>query len=182
MFEYHISNEVSLRPFQKKYQQDLYELVQRNKDFLGRWLFWANEADHIDKLDKFCDYANKLFTEGRGYSALIYYKGSVAGVIVHQEYNKHSKQLSLGYWLGEEFTGKGVMTKACRAMIDYAFKELTCHRVEIRCAEENYASRAIPERLGFVQEGILRHTEELGGQYVNHVVYGILEDEWNMDA
>ncbi|MNV95651.1 putative ribosomal N-acetyltransferase YdaF [compost metagenome] len=72
------------------------------------------------------------------------------------------------------------MTSACRVFIDYAMLEMELNRVEIRCATENLSSRAIPERLGFVLEGIVREAEKLPSGYVHHAVYGMLRREWNM--
>ena len=71
------------------------------------------------------------------------------------------------------------MTKACREFVDYAFNTLELNRVEIRCAEDNLKSRAIPERLGFTKEGIIRDGELLNHGYVDSVVYGILKREWS---
>ena len=65
-----------------------------------------------------------------------------------------------------------------KAFVDYAFRELKLNRVEVRCAEENSKSRAIPERLGFVKEGIIREAEWIYDHYVDDVVYGILSREW----
>lgn len=51
------------------------------------------------------------------------------------------------------------MTSACRVFIDHALLEMELNRVEIRCATGNISSRAIPERLGFVLEGVIREAE-----------------------
>ena len=92
--------------------------------------------------------------------------------------NWANRSTSIGYWLGERYRGSGVMTKSCKAFVEYAFRELNINRVEIRCAEKNLRSRAIPERLGFVNEGMIREAEWLYDHYVDHVVYGILAREW----
>ncbi len=70
------------------------------------------------------------------------------------------------------------MTAACRKLIDYAFDELKMNRVEIRCAAANARSRAVPERLGFQQDGILRQSEWLHDAFVDLVVYSTLTGEW----
>ena len=56
------------------------------------------------------------------------------------------------------------------------------HRVEIRAAEDNLRSRAIPERLGFEQEGVLREAERVGERYHDLVVYGLMASEWQAAA
>ena len=52
------------------------------------------------------------------------------------------------------------------------------NRVEIRAAPENRRSRAIPERLGFQREGVLRETERVGDRYLDEVVYGMIASDW----
>lgn len=85
----------------------------------------------------------------------------------------------IGYWLGEKYQGKGIMTKACKALIQYCFEELNLERIEIRVATENIKSQAIPERLGFQKEGCLRNAEVLYDQYIDLYVYGLLKKEFN---
>ena len=70
------------------------------------------------------------------------------------------------------------VTKACRTLITYAFTELGLNKVEICCATENIRSCAIPKRLGFKQEGILRDAEWLYNHFVDHAVFGMLAREW----
>jgi ribosomal-protein-serine acetyltransferase len=70
------------------------------------------------------------------------------------------------------------MTRSCRAIITYLFNELKLNRVEIRAAEFNMKSRSVPERLGFVQEGIVRQEEWINDHYVDHVIYGMLAKDW----
>ncbi len=71
------------------------------------------------------------------------------------------------------------MTRACRALVGHAFTELNLNRVEIRCASDNARSCAIPERLSFRREGLLREAEWLYDRFVDHVVYGLIRSEWN---
>jgi ribosomal-protein-serine acetyltransferase len=62
----------------------------------------------------------------------------------------------IGYWLAEDYQGRGIMTDCVRMLVDFCFNELDLNRVYITCGFGNKKSRAIPELLGFVQEGILQ--------------------------
>ena len=84
----------------------------------------------------------------------------------------------MGTGSAPSFQGKGIVTRAARAVVDYSFNELGLNRVEIHCAEGNRKSRAIAERLGFRQEGVLRGSGLLYDRYVDMVIYGMLKEEW----
>jgi ribosomal-protein-serine acetyltransferase len=63
-------------------------------------------------------------------------------------------------------------------LVEHAFGELDLNRVVISCATENKKSCAIPERLGFRQEGIQRQAEWLYDRFVDHAVYATLASAW----
>ena len=93
-----------------------------------------------------------------------------------------ARRTEIGYWLAEPQQGRGIMTRACRRFIDYLFDDVKLNRVEIRCATENDRSRAIPKRLGFKEEGVLRQVQMIHDRLVDHAVYGMLADEWRGGA
>jgi ribosomal-protein-serine acetyltransferase len=66
-------------------------------------------------------------------------------------------RFEIGYWIDTRYSGKGYMTEAVKGIMDFAFTELKARRIEIRMDTENHKSRAIPERLGFTLEGILKN-------------------------
>jgi ribosomal-protein-serine acetyltransferase len=70
------------------------------------------------------------------------------------------------------------MTGAVTALVDHAISDWDLNRVEIRASVENAASRAIPERLGFREEGTLRQAELVDGRYHDTVVYSMLAADW----
>ena len=112
------------------------------------------------------------------FQAGIWHEGRLAGVVGHLGIDRENLSTELGYWLGEEFEGRGLATAACRALVDHAFGELGLNRVSIACATENKKSCAIPERLGFRREDIRRQAEWLYDRFVDHAVYAALASEW----
>jgi ribosomal-protein-serine acetyltransferase len=70
------------------------------------------------------------------------------------------------------------MSKACNAFVVHAFNDLNLRKIEIGVATNNIKSRAIPERLGFTQEGTIRNYELLHTQFLDRVIYGLIKDEW----
>jgi ribosomal-protein-serine acetyltransferase len=70
------------------------------------------------------------------------------------------------------------MMRAVRALVDHAFGTWRLHRVEIRVAVDNARSRAIPERLGFKEAGLLSNAERIGERLIDQVVYAVLAVEW----
>ena len=70
------------------------------------------------------------------------------------------------------------MTAAVRALTDHALRAWELNRVEIGVASENRHSRAIPERLGFREEGTVRQAQRVGDRYLDLVVYGMLAEDW----
>lgn len=178
MFICRLDAEAELRLLEDRHAAELFLLTDQNRGHLRRWLPWVDATTSIEITRKFIKNALKQFSTNRGFQTGIWYQGRLVGVIGYHRIDWFNRKTSIGYWLGASFQGKGLMTKACRALVDYAFGELKLNRVEIRCAAQNKRSRAIPERLGFVQEGISRQAEWLYDHYVDHVIYGMLASEW----
>ena len=88
----------------------------------------------------------------------------------------------IGYWIGGDFEGRGIITRACRRFFGFAFDELGLHRVELCAADSNTKSRSVAERLGMRQEGVLRGGVRTPEGFLDLVIYGILEDEWRAQA
>ena len=113
-----------------------------------------------------------------GFQCGIWFHGILAGVIGFHGLDWMNRNVEIGYWLGEEFQGHGIITKACHALVDYAFDEYKLNRVQIRCATGNKKSNAIVERLDFINEGTTRQAEFLYDHYVDLFVYGMTSDVW----
>jgi ribosomal-protein-serine acetyltransferase len=178
MLAYPINDELSLKLLELRHAEALFRLTDRNRNALREWLPWVDSNVSVEQTKSFIQSTLEAFARNEGIQLGLYVNGQIAGCIGLHQLDWANRKTSIGYWLGSEFQGGGRMTSACRAVVDYVFRELNLNRVEILAAERNVKSRAIPERLGFVQEGRIRQAERLNGRYVDHIVYGMLREEW----
>ena len=153
----------------------LWEAVEEERERIGAWMPWVESATTMD--------------HERGWLETVVGEDSGLGggsLWVGEEFAGGAGLFSdafgisgdIGYWIRSPYEGRGHVTRACRALIDIAFGELGLHRVVIRAGVENGRSRAIPERLGFTREGVLREEGRGNRGFYDLVAYGLLEHEW----
>ncbi len=88
-----------------------------------------------------------------------------------------AQSATLGYWMGMPYAGKGLMSRAVRAMTGYAFTSLHLHRIEAACLPHNEASIRLLERIGFKREGLARAYLRINGLWQDHLLYAFLETD-----
>jgi ribosomal-protein-serine acetyltransferase len=170
MFRHVIDSDTQLRLLEKRHAEELFALTDSCRPYLRKWLPFVDDTKTMDDTRKFIESGLRQLAENNGFHVGIWHRGKIAGCLGYHAINWPNRKTSIGYWLGEEYQGRGIMTAACKALVDHALKELKLNRVEIGCAVENRASRAIPKRLGFKEEGTLRDSEWLYDHFVDHVV------------
>ena len=177
-FHHIIDEDLELCLLDEDDAQALFDLTDQNREYLRQWLIWVDNIETISDAQRYIRSSLGQLVENNGFQTGIWYRGTLAGIIGYQGVDWVNRSTTLGYWVGASCQGKGLVTKACSALVDRAFREWRLNRVEIRCATGNDRSRAIPERLSFKEEGILREAEWLYDHFADLVVYSILADEW----
>jgi ribosomal-protein-serine acetyltransferase len=157
---------------------DLTALIDRNRAYLKEWLPWLDKNIDIRDTARFIGRSMAQASDNNGLTFGIVFNGALAGVVGQVYLDLRQSETELGYWLDARYQGQGIMTRAAARLIDHAFEEQKCVRVFMHCAVGNVKSRAIPERLGFVQEGVLRDAEWLYDHYVDLVVYSMEKTAW----
>lgn len=178
MFTLQIDDQISLRMLTARDAEPLFHIIDDSRDHLKQWLPWLDETKSADDSLEFIKGTFYTYNNQKGITAGIFYKEQLVGVISYNALKRQANIGEIGYWLAKNKQGKGIMTKAVAALIKYGFDELQLNKIEIKVAEHNVPSRAIPERLGFKQEGHLRDAEWLYDHYVDHIVYGLLKSEF----
>jgi ribosomal-protein-serine acetyltransferase len=178
MIKIQVEDGLFLKSLELRDSEELLPLIESNRSYLRQWLPWLDMTRTIDEMIAFIDSAVRQQAAGLGFQAGIWYQGRIVGIIGYHHLEWANRSSCIGYWLAAAYQKRGIMTKACRALVEYAMEDWHLNRIEIRCAVGNLKSRAIPERLGFKSEGLLREAEWLYDHYVDHVVYGMLAEEW----
>ncbi|OEH92963.1 GNAT family N-acetyltransferase [Bacillus solimangrovi] len=158
--------------------EKLYSLVDSCRPHLRKWLPWVDNTKSSNDTKGFINFSMKQFEEDNGFQLGIWHRGALAGMIGLHKIDWNNKATSIGYWIGEQFEGKGLISKSCLTLIHVIFQELQLNRIEIRAATENKRSQAVPLRLGFTHEGTAREAEWLYDHYVDHNVYSILRNDY----
>jgi ribosomal-protein-serine acetyltransferase len=172
-----VGEDCRLRLLDEDDAAELHALIDANRMLLAAWLPWAASQTLEDTVG-FIRRTRKQSEGNDGFQAVVICGEAIAGVAGYVGVDWRNRSTSLGYWLGADHHGRGTMTSVVRVLVDHALSTWDLNRVEIRAAEENWPSRAIPERLGFRQDGISRQAELVGGRYLDLVVYSMLAADW----
>jgi ribosomal-protein-serine acetyltransferase len=176
-----VNEDIQLHLLEERHVEYYFALIERNKEYLQKWIAVEAYEGSVETLRAYVKQRLIHFVNGEGYHLGIWYQDALVGLLDYR-LDSRRNSVELGYWLDAAMQGKGVVTLVCRTMVQHAFEEHQVHKVVISCATDNTRSRAVAERLGFVQEGILRQADRLHGRYVDGVFYGLLVDEWHAQA
>jgi ribosomal-protein-alanine N-acetyltransferase len=99
----------------------------------------------------------------------------VGGIGLEPRDDVYHKTILLGYWLGEEFWGKGIMTEAVKLVTGYAFQHLDILRIQAGVLSKNPASMRVLEKAGYQKEGISRNAIIKDGEVMDEHIYAILK-------
>jgi RimJ/RimL family protein N-acetyltransferase len=137
----------------------VYEAIQASLNELKPWMPWAHNKQTEEDTEANMRDAHAKFLTREDLRLHLYQKdtGEFIGSSGLHRIKWDIPRFEIGYWIDTRHQGKGYMTEAAEAISNFAFKELNAKRVEIRCDAKNIRSKAIPERLGFRLDGILKN-------------------------
>ncbi len=159
---------------------EIFAVVDSCRDYLREWLRWVDSSRSVKDILAFVERSEKQYAEGKGFQACIRLNWKIVGVIGYVGVDRINQKTEIGYWIDEHHQGRGIVTKATRALTDYAFSEWNLNRVKISAGVENSRSRALAERLGFQFEGIARESEWVNGHFLDHARYAMLRRDWEV--
>jgi ribosomal-protein-serine acetyltransferase len=173
-----VDDNISLEFLEEIHAASLFNLVNDNRAYLREWLPWVDSMQTLGNFKQYISDTKRRAADKTDYGYAIIIDKNIVGRMGMHHLNQQNKIGEIGYWLADGLQGRGIITKCCVALIDHSFKELGLNRIEIKCGLGNDRSRAIPEKLQFKQEGILRQAEWLNGKFIDLYLYAMLKKDW----
>lgn len=107
--------------------------------------------------------------------------GALAGGVTLGAIRRGAAQTcTLGYWMGEQYAGRGLMADALGALIPHVFESLLLHRMEAACIPDNTRSQRLLENVGFRREGYLNGYLNINGTWRDHLLYALVAEDWHL--
>jgi RimJ/RimL family protein N-acetyltransferase len=112
------------------------------------------------------------------YAVVLRATGELIGDLAAGPHDGDVRQAEIGFTLAPEHQGRGFATEAARCLLGYLFGTRRKHRVVAYCDARNGASAGVLERLGMRQEGHLRESTWIKGEWTDDLAYAVLDREW----
>ncbi|MFE0581174.1 MULTISPECIES: GNAT family N-acetyltransferase [unclassified Streptomyces] len=178
MFSIDLAEGAQLFPLEARHAEEFYAHIERGREFIGQYVGFPDRSPDVDSARDFlAKYAVKAGEDGARFFG-IRLDGTLVGGVLFPNFDAAGGNCEIGCWLEPAAAGRGLVTKACRVLIDYAFAERGMHRVEWHAATGNKKSLAVAERLGMTREGVLRENYLHRGVRQDTEVWSILAREW----
>jgi len=178
MFSHPVDDRTELRLLQQQHAPELFALVDRHRAHLRAWLPWVDATTEVQDSIDFIVVSIFTFAQQGPMVCGVWHDGQLCGVIGHNDIDPETRVAKLGYWLGADVEGRGVMTKCLRAFLDHAFDLYGLEAVELRVATENLRSQALADRLGFERGDRVPAAERLHDRTVDHLVNVMTRARW----
>jgi len=158
----------------------LAESVTESLEHLRPWMPWAySEPEPIEIKIQRLKLFRGNFDLGQNYTYGIFNPEEtklIGGTGLHTRLGEN--ELEVGYWIHKDFINRGLVTESTAALVKVAFEIIHVHRLEIHCDPGNFASAAIPRKLGFTHEGTLRAKTRFLDGWSDSMIWGLLETEY----
>jgi [ribosomal protein S5]-alanine N-acetyltransferase len=159
------------------------DLRVASRPFLVPWEpAWQDDELLLSSFRRRMTHYAKLATDDLAYPFFIFDRDEeqLLGAITISNVRRGVAQMAtLGYWMGEAFTNRGVMTDAVAAILGFARTDLGLNRMEAACLPANLPSMRLLEKCGFEREGFAKAYLKINGAWEDHVLWGRRIQGWD---
>lgn len=173
-----VDDNIALHLARHELADAVFMAIDENRDYLRQWLPWVDGTRSVDDTKTFIKESMQHNSDGSRLTMFITFGGHLAGSIGVVNFNREHRKCEVGYWLREDLQGRGIVTKALAALADFLFENKGMNRIEVQVMIGNARSRAVPLRLGFQLEGVLRQALFMYQSFHDVALYSLLKSDW----
>ncbi|MGV9253975.1 GNAT family N-acetyltransferase [Streptomyces sp. NPDC003697] len=178
MYAISLGDDAELRPLEPWHAEEFLAHLDRGRDFVTRHVPFGSTATDADSARAVLQsYADKRAAD-TGFLHGLWLHGTLVGGLLFRVFDAATGTCELGCWLEPAGTGRGLVTRGARVLIDWAFDERGMHRVEWCASSANAPSVAVARRLGMTRDGVLRAHYPYRGVRQDIEVWSVLAPEW----
>ena len=170
-------NRVVVRVYRLEDAEALFEAIAESRDHLRPWMPWADEHQTVQQTRDFIIHVQARWLLRDGFTMGVFDAGTgrLLGGSGFTPKDWDIRSFEIGYWIRVGAESHGYITEATRLLTDYLFDHLRAQRVQILCDARNTRSAAVPQRLGFTREALLRHyTRATDGSLEDTLVFAMI--------
>ena len=165
----------SIEPWQA---EEFLAHIDRARATVDPWVPWATRSTDLESATRTLQRYADLTARDAGRLYGIWLDGVLVGGTMFVSFDAASGSCEVGCWLEPAATGRGLITKAVRVLIDWAITERGLYRVEWKCRPDNSASINVARRLGLQLEGTLRGDFPYLGVRHDTQVWAMIAPDW----
>ncbi len=159
----------------------LWDAVEESREHIEAWLPWSPYHQSPDDSEAYARKCHAQWLLREDFAISIWERASgrfLGGSGMHPK-NRSTPAFEIGYWIRKSEEGKGYVSETVRRLTDALFADMGANRVYIRCAVKNVRSNAVPQRLGFPLEGMLKNEICLAsGELSDAYQYAVTPEIW----
>jgi ribosomal-protein-serine acetyltransferase len=171
----YVDEDIILKEIGLEDVEPIFTTIDTEREYMAEWLPFVELTQDISFTHTYVK--NYVNSEIKDLTCAIYFKQQFVGIIGLKDTDFDSMKTEVGYWISEYFQHKGIITKSCRRLIEYAIDELKMNRIQIKVATGNLKSQAVANRIGFTREGVEREGELHSRGFVDLVVFSLLKSD-----
>jgi ribosomal-protein-serine acetyltransferase len=175
-----IGDTIILEKLSEFHADDLYEVLDNNREHISKWLLWLTAEYTIDDLYEFIELKHEEFLNDENFPFVIIDKESDRVLGYVELFKRNSGSMEFGYYLDKNTQGSGIISQAILLLEEFLFSETNIMRLNISTEVENAKSAMVAKRNGYLFEGLIYNKRLKDNIATDMLHFTKLKDETKM--
>lgn len=167
-----------LRPLEPWYAEEFLAHLERGREFINQYVPFGSTATGVASAREVLQRYADMRAADTGSLHGLWLDGKLVGGVLFLNFDAENANCEVGCWLEPAGTGRGLVTRAMRILIDWAVDVRGIHRVEWIAASGNRPSLNVARRLGMSRDGVQRERYPHRGVRHDLEIWSVLAPEW----